>query len=90
MLLKLMLKRLISRKYNTELQKKAVLPNFQNIKTFFGASSLEISASWATIPSLPRCHAEFGKEGEEGRQGVTAAICHRQRRGALTLDREHC
>lgn len=36
------------------------------MKTIFGAASLEISASCATIPSLPQFHAEFGKEGEEG------------------------
>lgn len=36
------------------------------MKTIFGAASLEISASWATIPSLPRFRVEFGKEGEEG------------------------
>jgi len=59
----------------------------KNTKKILASGSLKISVLCATTPAFLRLHAEFGA-GEN--QGVTPTICHRQRRGALTPDREHC
>lgn len=73
---------------NVQQEKMSFHQTFKrNTKRILAGDSLKISVPRATTPAFLEWHAEFG---EGGNQGVTPAICHRQRRGALTPDREHC
>lgn len=90
-----MLKKLISRQCVTEVLSKRshFAKPYRDIKTISMLVSPRYRLRAQQSLRFPRFLAEFGKEGEVGRgggRGVTAAICHRQRRGALTPDREHC